>query len=123
MEKLGGSKQRNDSILVMFNRERFLYYLLAGVIGWQAILFSYGVAQCMSVTPKSEMHNICPQLGDRFETFTSTTLGAVLGLIGGAAALNAAFPQKPSSRGPQTPQTPPAPPLAQPSMGPNRRKD
>ena len=107
----------------MFNRERFLYYLLAGVIGWQALVFSFGVAQCFSLTPKTAMRDICPSLGDRFEGFTNTTLGAVLGLIGGAAAMQAVQGSKSSSRPPQPPQTPQAPPPAQPNIGPNRRKD
>ena len=69
----------------MFNRERFLYWLLAGVIGWQMLIFSFGTYSCVQ---KGGL-NHCPALGERFETFTTTTLGAVLGLIGGAAAIAA----------------------------------
>ena len=69
----------------MFHRERFLYWLLAGVIGWQMAIFTFGTFSCVQ---KGGL-NHCPALGDRFETFTTTTLGAVLGLIGGAAAIAA----------------------------------
>ena len=67
----------------MFHRERFLYWLLAGVIGWQMLIFSFGTYSCVQ---KGGLTH-CPALGERFETFTTTTLGAVLGLIGGAAAI------------------------------------
>ena len=69
----------------MFNRERFLYWLLAGVIGWQMLIFTVGTYSCIHQGGLQS----CPSLGDRFETFTTTTLGAVLGLIGGAAAIAA----------------------------------
>ena len=68
---------------MMFNRERFLYWLLAGGIGWQMLIFSFGTYSCVQ---KGGLTH-CPALGERFETFTTTTLGAVLGLIGGAAAI------------------------------------
>jgi len=69
----------------MFNRERFLYWLLAGVIGWQMLIFTFGTYSCVQRGGLTH----CPALGERFETFKTTTLGAVLGLIGGAAAIAA----------------------------------
>ena len=38
------------------------------------------------VRPPKTVQEVCPQLGDRFETFVNTSMGAILGLIGGAAA-------------------------------------
>mgnify|MGYP003121038104 CR=1 FL=1 len=65
-------------------REAFLLRLLAVVLIWQAAIFSYGVHRC-STTKPGQVTQICPKLGDRFDTFTRTTLGAVLGLLAGAS--------------------------------------
>ena len=59
----------------MSGRERFLLCIFAGLLAWQAGIFTYGLHRC---TPKD-----CPAIGDRYETFVSTTLGAVLGLLAG----------------------------------------
>ena len=71
-----------------FNREKFLLWLLAGLLGWQAAIFSYGVVLCSRVTPQTNIAIVCPQIGSRFDKFVQTTLGAVLGLLAGAAALS-----------------------------------
>ncbi len=65
-------------------REAFLLRLLAVVLIWQAAIFSYGVHRCSNIRP-GQVTEICPKLGDRFDTFTRTTLGAVLGLLAGAS--------------------------------------
>ena len=67
----------------MRRREQFLLWLLAGLLAWQAALFTYGVHLCAQVS--AEMINeVCPALGDRFDTFVNTSLGAVLGLLAGS---------------------------------------
>ena len=68
-----------------FNREKFLLYLLAGLLAWQATIFTFGVVLCSRVTPTTDISTVCPQLGNRFDKFVQTTLGAVLGLLAGAA--------------------------------------
>ncbi len=73
-----------------FHPQRFLYYLLAGTLAWQAALFSYGVWACSKLSPITQLTSVCPDLGDRYEMFVSTSLGAILGLIGGSAAMGAA---------------------------------
>ena len=77
-----------------FNRERFLYYLLSSILAWQAIIFTFGVYKCAQVSPLTQMQEVCPKLGERYETFVNSALGAVLGLIGGSAVASAAFASK-----------------------------
>ena len=60
----------------MNQRERFLLYVFAGLLTWQAGIFTYATVNC---TPEE-----CPQLGARYENFVNTTLGAVLGLLAGS---------------------------------------
>jgi hypothetical protein len=71
-----------------FNREKFLLYMLAGLLAWQAAIFSFGVVLCSRVTPQTNVTLVCPEIGSRFDKFVQTTLGAVLGLLAGAAALS-----------------------------------
>ena len=73
-----------------FNREKFLFWLLAGLLSWQAGIFTYGVVLCSRVTPQHDVVKVCPQIGARFDKFVQTTLGAVLGLLAGAAAVSSA---------------------------------
>ena len=67
----------------MNKRERFLLYVLAGLLAWQAGLFTYATVKCAGLDPDDYLH-VCPQLGERYESFVQTTLGAVLGLIAGS---------------------------------------
>ena len=60
----------------MDQRERFLLYVFAGLLTWQAGIFTYATVYCTPVE--------CPQIGARYETFVNTTLGAVLGLLAGS---------------------------------------
>ena len=66
----------------MIRRETFLLWLLAGLLTWQAGVFTYGVHLCAGSERVSE---VCPKLGDRFDSFVNTSLGAVLGLLAGSA--------------------------------------
>ena len=69
----------------MNRRESFLLWLLAGLLLWQAGTFTYGMHVCAQLSHDTH-HPVCPQIGDRFESFMQTSLGAVLGLLAGAAA-------------------------------------
>lgn len=71
-----------------FNREKFLLYMLAGLLAWQAAIFSFGVVLCSRVSPQTDITTVCPEIGSRFDKFVQTTLGAVLGLLAGAAAIS-----------------------------------
>ena len=68
--------------MIRFNREQFLLWVFAGLLTWQAGLFTYGTVMCLRTPSPQEA---CPALGSRFENFVNTSLGAVLGLLGGAA--------------------------------------
>ena len=85
-----------------FNREKFLLLILAGLLAWQAAIFSYGVVLCSRVTPTTSINVVCPQLGNRFDKFVQTTLGAVLGLLAGAAVVSSST-QRNSSSSPSLP--------------------
>ena len=90
-----------------FNRERFVFYLLAGVLGVQALFFGYGMIACSRV---AEPHLVCPQLGERFDAFGERTLAAVLGLVAGSAAVTiAAKPKKKPEEGDPAKAKPPEP--------------
>ena len=114
-----------------FNREKFLLYMLAGLLAWQAAIFSYGVVLCSRVTPQTNVAIVCPEIGSRFDKFVQTTLGAVLGLLAGAAALSTNQRSRPSgddrdasaSQPPQQPVPPSQPSISeQPSAkGPRPR--
>ena len=68
----------------MSKREHFLLWLLAGLLAWQAALFTYATVKCAELKPDDYLH-VCPKLGERYEGFVQTTLGAVLGLLAGGA--------------------------------------
>ena len=68
----------------MTKREAFLLWVFAGLLTWQAGVFSYGVHLCSRVSA-DQVSDVCPQLGDRFDGFVNTSLGAVLGLLAGGA--------------------------------------
>ena len=80
-----------------FNREKFLLFMLAGLLTWQAAIFSFGVVLCSRVSPKTDVTLVCPEIGSRFDKFVQTTLGAVLGLLAGAAALSSTNQRQSSS--------------------------
>ena len=93
-----------------FNRERFLFYLLATVLGYQALLFGWGIYKCSTATD-GRVREICPDIGNRFDSFSERTLAAVLGLIAGGAAVSSL--KKTSSDGPDGSLASPPPQLPQ----------
>ena len=68
----------------MSSKERFLLWIFVGLLSWQAAVFTYGTYLCSRVAAENIEH-VCPSLGDRFDGFVNTTLGAVLGLLAGSA--------------------------------------
>ena len=67
-----------------FNRERFLFYLLAGIFIWQAILFTGGVVGCF----RSGGLQACPELGSRFENTVNVMVATTLALLGAGAVVS-----------------------------------
>ena len=55
----------------MSKRELFLFWLLAGLLFWQAAIFTFGTAMCARSSSPREM---CPELGQRYESFVQTRL-------------------------------------------------
>lgn len=67
-----------------FNRERFLFWMLAGVMGVNALFFAYGLFAC---SRSDDPAKTCPNIGARFDNYSEKALAAVLGLIAGAGAI------------------------------------
>ncbi len=63
-------------------RDSFLLQIFAGLLIGQAGILSYGVYKCTHAEVNAK--SICPKLGQRFETFSSTTLAATIGLMVGS---------------------------------------
>ena len=85
-----------------FNRERFLFLLLAAVMGANALFFAYGLFAC---SRSEQPHLVCPDLGNRFDNYSEKALAAVLGLIAGAGAIT--LSQRSSSDDPSSSQPSP----------------
>jgi len=105
-----------------FNREKFLLILLSSIFAYQATVFAFGVWTCTQITPKASVREICPDLGNRYDSTFQVMIATTLALLTGGAAMNL-NQRKSSSRPPEPPQKPQTPPPAQPNIGPNRRKD
>ena len=78
-----------------FNREKFLFFMLAGIFIWQAALFSWGAKECF----KAGGLSACPELGRRYENTTNLMVATVLALLG-AGAVASATQRRPSSDDP-----------------------
>ena len=64
-----------------FNRERFLFWMLAVIFIWQAVIFSAGVFSCFKLGGLRE----CPDLGKRYETTVNVMVATTLALLTGGA--------------------------------------
>ena len=67
------------------SRDRFLLWMLAGLLAWQAGLFTYGTVMCANVKAPNTVREVCPDLAENYSKFVQTSLGAVLGLLAGSA--------------------------------------
>lgn len=68
-----------------FNRERFLFYMLAGIFIWQAALFTWGVYGCFKLGGLKA----CPDIGKRYETSVNVMVATTLALLTGGAVVGA----------------------------------
>ena len=68
----------------MSKRETFLLWMLSGLLLWQCLMFTYGTYLCSQVK-NADVKSVCPELGQRYDSFVQTSLGAVLGLLAGSA--------------------------------------
>ena len=68
-----------------FQRERFLFYMLALIFVWQAGIFSLGVYGCFKLGGL----NACPELGKRYENTVNLMVATTLALLTGGAVVSA----------------------------------
>ena len=68
-----------------FNREKFLLWMLTGLLTWQCALFTYGTVMCANVEKPRTVQEACPNLADNYSKFVQVSLGALLGLLAGTA--------------------------------------
>ena len=90
-----------------FNRERFLFWMLAAVMSANATFFAYGLFAC---SRSAQPHLVCPDLGNRFDNYSEKALAAVLGLIAGAGAITLTKKRDDSEPPATTPKAPPTVP-------------
>ena len=82
-----------------FNRERFLFWLLAAVFLWQASIFTFGVVMCFN---GGGLKN-CPEIGNRFDATSQTMVATTLALLGAGAVMTKTQQKRPqdSETGPE----------------------
>ena len=68
-----------------FNREKFLLWMLTGLLAWQCSLFTYGTVMCANVQAPKTVQEACPDLAENYSKFVQVTLGALLGLLAGSS--------------------------------------
>ena len=68
-----------------FNRERFLFWMLAGIFIWQAAIFTGGVIGCFRMGGTAA----CPELGKRYENTVNVMVATTLALLGAGAVAGA----------------------------------
>lgn len=61
-----------------FNREKFLFRLLAGIFLWQGVIFTYGLTACLSLGGIKQ----CPEIGERYENTVNVMVATTLALLG-----------------------------------------
>jgi len=74
-----------------FQRERFLFFMLAGIFIWQAALFSWGVYGCFKLGGLKA----CPELGKRYENTVNVMVATTLALLTGGAVVSATKKNEP----------------------------
>ena len=95
-----------------FNRERFLFLMLAGIFTWQAAIFSYGVFSCY----KTGGLKACPELGRRYESTVNVMVATTLALLTGGAVVGVTQ-RRPSSSGDRDVSVSPPQPSQSPRPG------
>jgi len=59
--------------------------MLAGIFTYQSGIFAYGLWQCSRVTPSSSIHDVCPEIGKRYDQTFTVMISTTLALLTGAA--------------------------------------
>lgn len=66
-----------------FNREKFLFRLLAGIFIWQGFIFTYGLTACIQTGGMKS----CPDIGDRYDGTVNVMVATTLALLGTSTLL------------------------------------
>ena len=66
-----------------FNREKFLFWMLAGIFIFEGLLFTAGFIACW----RDGGLAACPALGDRYESTFSVMVATTLALLTGGAVV------------------------------------
>ena len=66
------------------SKEKFLLYMLAGIFTFQAAVFAFGLIQCSRVTPNTNIHTVCPEIGKRYDQTFSLMIATTLALLTGS---------------------------------------
>ena len=61
------------------SRERFLLVILSGIFLFQCLVFAWGFHAC------TKSPQLCPDIGQRYETTFQSMTAAVIGLLAGSA--------------------------------------
>jgi len=67
------------------SKERFLLWMLASIFTYQAGIFAFGIFKCSSLSPASTIREVCPKLGDRYDSTFNVAIATVLALLTGSA--------------------------------------
>jgi hypothetical protein len=78
----------------MGSREKWLLSMLTGIFIIKAAVFVYGMNYCVRNTPEKTVTDVCPNIGDRFETSFSTMIATTLALLTGSALGSTVSPKR-----------------------------
>jgi len=66
------------------SKERFLLWMLASIFTYQAGIFAFGLYTCSRVTPQSNIADVCPEIGRRYDNTFNVAIATVLALLTGS---------------------------------------
>ena len=65
--------------------KRFLLWILASIFTYQAGIFAFGFYKCSQVTPNTDIRNVCPEIGQRYDETFTIMITSVIALLTGTA--------------------------------------
>jgi len=75
----------------MTTREKWLLGILSGIFSVQASIFIWGFNVCVYKTQGNSTNNLCPEIGERFDTTFGTMIATTLALLTGATVVGPAI--------------------------------
>jgi hypothetical protein len=64
--------------------KRFLLWLLASIFTYQAGIFAYGFYKCSEILPETDIAEVCPDIGRRYDETFTLMVTSVIALITGS---------------------------------------